>query len=122
MQSIAEYYRVLQSITGYCRLLTRITECYRVPQSITEYYRLLQSITEYYRVLQSIESITKTNLAHLLGPIFGLVGGYSEFLEVTMMFLGVIQQVVSIELLGHWQQKMQIFKNKAGLGHRHHAA
>ena len=31
--------------------------------SITEYYRVLQSIAEYYRVF----------LAHLLGPIFGLV-------------------------------------------------
>ena len=45
----------------------------RVLHSVTEYYRVLQSITEYYRVLQSITSITKTNLAHLLGPIFGLV-------------------------------------------------
>ena len=36
-------------------------------QSVTEYYRVLQSVTECYRVLQSI------NLAHLLGPIFGLV-------------------------------------------------
>ena len=36
-------------------------------QSVTE---VLQSITDYYRVLQSI---TETNLAHLLGPIFGLV-------------------------------------------------
>ena len=108
LEGIQEYYRVSQSITEYYRL--------------SEYYRVSQSIKEYYRVLQSIKSITKTNLAYLLGPIFGLVGGYSEFLEVTMMFLGVIQQVVSIELLGHWQQKMQIFKNKAGLGHRHHAA
>ena len=51
-------------------MLQSITEL-RVLQSITEYYRVVQSITEYYyRVLQSI---TKTNLAHLLGPIFGLV-------------------------------------------------
>ena len=35
-----------------------------------------------------------------------------------VMFLEVIQQVVCIDLLGHWQQKMHIFKNKAGLGHR----
>ena len=33
-------------------------------QSIKEYNRVLQSITEYYRVI----------LAHLLDPIFGLVG------------------------------------------------
>ena len=31
---------------------------------------MLQNITKYYKVLQSI---TKTNLAHRLGPIFGLV-------------------------------------------------
>ena len=37
---------------------------------LSTYDRVLQSITEYYKVLQSI---TKTNLAHLLGPIFGLV-------------------------------------------------
>ena len=51
-------------------MLQSITECCRVLQSITEYYRVLQSITEYYRVF----------LAHLLGPIFGLVqkGGGSN--------------------------------------------
>ena len=71
MPSVTEYYRVLQSVTEYYRILQSITEYYRVLQSITEYYRVVQSITEYYyRVLQSI---TKTNLAHLLGPIFGLV-------------------------------------------------
>ena len=32
----------------------------------------MQSIAEYYRVLQSITT-TKTNLAHLLRPFFGLV-------------------------------------------------
>ena len=41
-------------------------------QGVTEYYRVLQSITEYYKELQSITK-TKTNLAHLLGPTFGLV-------------------------------------------------
>ena len=49
-----------------------VTKCYRVLHSVTECYRVLQSVTEYYRVLQSILSITKTNLAHLLGPLFGL--------------------------------------------------
>ena len=39
-------------------------------QSATKCYRVLQGITGYYKVLQSI---TKTNLAHLLGPLFGLV-------------------------------------------------
>ena len=49
-------------------------------QSVTECYRVLQSITEYFRVLQSI---TETNLAHLLGPIFGLVlCGIISFWEV----------------------------------------
>ena len=62
LQSVAECYRVLQSIT----------EHYRVLQSITEYYRVLHGITKYYKVLQSITK-TKTNLAHLLEPIFGLV-------------------------------------------------
>ena len=37
---------------------------------------MLESITEYYRVLQSI---TKTNLAHLLRPIFGLVFSWFAF-------------------------------------------
>ena len=62
LQSIAEYCRVLQSVSEYCRVL----------QSIREYCRVLQSIADYYRFLQSITT-TKTNLAHLLGPIFGLV-------------------------------------------------
>ena len=44
-------------------MLQSVTECNRVLQSIAECYRLLQSITEYYRVF----------LAHLLGPIFGLI-------------------------------------------------
>ena len=63
MQSVTEYYRVLQSVT----------ECYRVLQSVTEYYRVLQSITEYYRVLQNITEYYRVFLAHLLGPLFGLV-------------------------------------------------
>ena len=36
---------------------------FRVLQSVTEYCKVMQSTTEYYRVF----------LAHLLGPIFGLV-------------------------------------------------
>ena len=51
-------------------MLQSVTECYRVLQSVTECYRVLQSATECYRVEQSF---TETNLAHLLGPIFGLV-------------------------------------------------
>ena len=58
LQSVTEYNRVLQSVTG----------CYRVLQSVTECYRVKQSVTQYYRVF----------LAHLLGPIFGLVS--NEFL------------------------------------------
>ena len=69
LQSVTEYCRVLQSITEYYRALQSI---YRVLQSITEYYRVLHGITKYYKVLQSITK-TKTNLAHLLGPTFGLV-------------------------------------------------
>ena len=63
-------------------MLQSVTECYRVLQSVTECYRVLQSITEYNRALQYcrvLQSITKTNLAHLLGPFFGLV--YIELSE-----------------------------------------
>ena len=84
LQSITEYYRVLQSVTEYCRVLVvvdaAITSYLLLLEVDAEYCRVLQSITEYYRVLQSItknckviQSITKTNLAHLFGPIFGLV-------------------------------------------------
>ena len=75
LQSVTQCYRVLQSATEY-----------RVLQSVIECYRVLQSFTEYYRVLQSI---TKTNLAHLLGPLFGLV-----FIEGRG--LGVVGVVLSI--------------------------
>ena len=44
-------------------MLQSVTECYRILQSITENSRVLQNIKEYYRVF----------LAHLLGPISGLV-------------------------------------------------
>ena len=63
-------------------MLQSVTTCYRVLQSVTECYRVLQSITEYNRALQYcrvLQSITKTNLAHLLGPFFGLV--YIELSE-----------------------------------------
>ena len=73
LESIAECCRVLQSITEYYRVLQSITECYRVLQSVTEYYRVLQSVREYYRVLQSIIEFYRVFLAHLLGPVFGLV-------------------------------------------------
>ena len=76
LQNITEhckYYRVFQSITDFYRVLQSITDYYRVLQSITEYYRSLQSITEYYRVLQSITEYYGVFLAHLLGPISGLV-------------------------------------------------
>ena len=42
-------------------------------QSVIEYYRVLQSIAKYYRVLQNIREYYRVFLAHLLGPIFGLV-------------------------------------------------
>ena len=42
-------------------------------QSVIEYYRVLQSIAEYYRVLQNVTEYYRVFLAHLLGPIFGLV-------------------------------------------------
>ena len=59
-----------QSVREYNKVKHSITKHYRLIKTITEYCRVLHSSTEYYRVLQSI---TKTNLAHLLGPIFGLV-------------------------------------------------
>ena len=42
-------------------------------QSVIEYYRVLQIIAEYYRVLQNITEYYRVFLAYLLGPIFGLV-------------------------------------------------
>ena len=72
LHSIKEYNRILQSISEYHRVLQSITKYFKVLQIITEYYRVLHSITKYYKVLKSIKK-TKTNLAHLLGPIFGLV-------------------------------------------------
>ena len=73
LQSITEHLGVLQNITEYNRVLQSIKEYYRVLHSITEYYRVLQSITEYYRILQSITECYRVFLAHLLGPISGLV-------------------------------------------------
>ena len=56
-------------------MLKSVTEYYRVLQSIPEYYKVLQSIAKYYKVLLSM---TKTNLAHLLGPSFGLLNHVFE--------------------------------------------
>ena len=70
-------------------MLQSITELYRVLQGIAENYRVLQSVTECYRVLQSTTK-TNTNLAHLLGPIFGLV-----YLELCCNF--------SSSLICHWE-------------------
>ena len=64
---------MLQSITECCRVLQGVTECYRVLQSVTECYSVLQSITEYNRVLQNITEYYRVFLAHILGPISGLV-------------------------------------------------
>ena len=44
-----------------------------VLHNIAEICRVLQSIAGYYRVLQSIIECYRVFLAHLLGPIFGLV-------------------------------------------------
>ena len=54
-------------------MVQSLTECYRVSQNVTKCYRVLQSDTEYYRVLQNITEYYRGFLAHLLGPIFGLV-------------------------------------------------
>ena len=42
-------------------------------QSVTERKRVLQRVTESYRVLQSVTECYRVILAHLLGPISGLV-------------------------------------------------
>ena len=89
LQSLTECYKVLQSISKYNKVSLSIKKYNKVLQSITKYYRVLQSITKYCKGLQSItkyfkidnselyykelQSITKINLAHILGPIFGLV-------------------------------------------------
>ena len=60
-------------------MLQSVTECLSVLQSITEYIRVLQNITEYYRLF----------LAHLLGPISGLVESAviitSQLLELQLL-------------------------------------
>ena len=63
MCSLQKSYRVLENVAEFCRVLQSVTECHKVLQSVTKSYRVLQSVREYYRVF----------LAHLLGPIFGLV-------------------------------------------------
>ena len=50
-------------------------------QSVIEYYRVLQSIAKYYRVLQNIIEYYRVFLAHLLGPIFGLVSITGEMIR-----------------------------------------
>ena len=66
---------MLQSFTECYRALQSITECYRVLQIITEYNRVIQNITEYYRVF----------LAHLLGPISGLVFACISHIEIFLL-------------------------------------
>ena len=57
------------TFSRFCHLLSDI-DSDSLNSAIKHYQRQRHSITKYYKVLQSI---TKTNLAHLLGPIFGLV-------------------------------------------------
>ena len=89
-------------------MLQSITEYYRVLQSIAEYCTVLQSITEYYKVLQCI---IKTNLAHLLGPIFGLVlrGKWKIFVTAKVSFNDVpplsIRQVAYFHMTFLQQRK-----------------
>ena len=73
LQSVTECYRILQSITECYRVVQSSTEYYRVLQSSTEYYRVLQNVTDCYRLKQSIAEYYRVFLAHLLGPIFGLI-------------------------------------------------
>ena len=65
---------MLQSVTECYRLLQTVTEQHRVIESITDNCRVLQNVIECYsRVLQSVTECYRVFLAHLLGPIFGLV-------------------------------------------------
>ena len=68
IQSLRDVFQIsrLKSIRKYQRALMSVTEYNRVLQSVAECCRVLQSVTECYRVF----------LAHLLGPIFGLVLGW----------------------------------------------
>ena len=54
-------------------MLQNVTECYRVVKGVTQCYRVLQGVAEYHRVLQNITEHYRVFLAHILGPIFGLV-------------------------------------------------
>ena len=106
LQSVTEWYRGVQSGTECYRVLQSVTECYRVLQSVIECNRVLQSIAKYYRVLQNIIEHYRVFLAHLLGPIFGLVFIGPEFtflissvrvsVDVTLAFEGVKSKLAHI--------------------------
>ena len=68
------------------RVIESVTECYRVLQSVTECYRVLRSVTECYRVLQSVTECYRVFLAHLLGPIFGLVAERSGNCQIAINY------------------------------------
>ena len=72
-------------------------------QSVTECNKMLQSVTECYRVLQSS---TKTNLAHLLGPIFGLVFWGRTFLGPQMYHSRILGGAGPV--VRQWQRREQI--------------
>ena len=62
-------------------MLQSVTDCYRVLQSVTECYRVLQSVT----VLESVTECYRVFLAHLLGPISGLVFACISHIEIFLL-------------------------------------
>ena len=89
LQSITECYRVLQTVTERYRVLQSVIEYYIVLQSVTKCYRvfgLLLSATEYNIVLQTITEYYRVFLAHLLGPISGLVSIIATFIYIFVRF------------------------------------
>ena len=91
LQSVRECHRVLQSVTEWHRVSQSGTECHRLSQSVTECYRMLQivtachrvskSVTECHRVSQSVTEYYRVFLAHLIGPILGLVLKVLKYLK-----------------------------------------
>ena len=95
---------------GALTLPTRTTNTREASASMWLLCRLLSSdrpsswygfrhMTEYYRVLQSI---TETNLAHLLWPIFGLV--YSAGRRLPHFYVCVLLLKASLKLDIIWKQ------------------
>ena len=64
-----DIHQQLWPLTASYLAMFKVTSIYRLLQTSTDFYRLLQTSTDFYRQRQS----AYLYLAHLLGPIFGLV-------------------------------------------------